>query len=176
MFEKHFVSVSKLLSCLYLLTTVLHIGWKFLQSVCKPCYSWSKINLCCCAKTYSCTYELFRQQVRWVLTGIGVLYAKIKKKEELHSSIEGWETLASILPMFFSYDAVGFRFSRLQCNPNSDDLFNLFNKKNACYHQHSCQIKYSNSKLNRLICKFEKLAKVGLSSPMPSICTKWNNL
>ena len=102
-----------------------------------------------------------------------------EKKEELRSSIEGWETLASILPKLFSYDAVGFSFSRLQCNPNSNDLFNLFDKKNACYH-HSCQIKYSNSKLNWLICKFEKLAKLlRLNTDYPAIhinariiCTK----
>ena len=39
-----------------------------------------------------------------------------KKKEDVRPSIEGWKTLASILPQFFSYDAVGFCFTRLQCN------------------------------------------------------------
>ena len=94
-----------------------------------------------------------------------------KKKDELRSSNDGWKMLSTMLPQFLEYNALGFDFSRLQCNPNSDDLHNLFTTKEALYH-HSCQIKYSNSKLNRILDKLKKVVNDdgpsspdGLSSP-----------
>ena len=81
-----------------------------------------------------------------------------KKKCELCSSSDGWESLASMLPKFFIYNALIFYCSPLECNINSNDLYELFRDNNALYH-HSCQIKYSNTKLTRLALKAEKLAK-----------------
>ena len=79
--------------------------------------------------------------------------------------------LSCMLPQFIKYNALGFDFSRLQCNPNPDDLRNLFISKEALYH-HSCQIKYSNSKLNRVVDKWKKIvdddgpsSRDALSSP-----------
>ena len=94
-----------------------------------------------------------------------------KKKDEIRSSNDGWKMLSCILPQFLKYNALCFDFSRLQCNPNPDDLRNLFISKEALYH-HSCQIKYSNSKLNRVVDKWKKIvdddgpsSRDALSSP-----------
>ena len=65
--------------------------------------------------------------------------------------------------IFFTYNALSFDISQLQCNITSDDLFNLFKNNNALYH-HACQIKYSNTKLNRIRLKSEKLAEEAVVS------------
>ena len=77
-----------------------------------------------------------------------------KTKEKLRSSVQGYGTLAELLPQFDRNNALDFDLNRLITEGLT--LRNSLEKNNALYH-HTCAAKYNQQKLDRAIKKFNRI-------------------
>ena len=73
---------------------------------------------------------------------------QLDKKENVRSSIEGYNSLAKNLPLFHEKDRLNFNYDRIK--EKYINLLDTFITKKAVYHK-NCFLNYSDSRLNRVL-------------------------